>query len=245
MSGAIVLDAVKKQFSGMDRPAVNGLSLHIAQGEVYGLLGPNGAGKSSTVMMICGLLQPDEGNIQVLGIDALKDSRKVRRAIGVATQEIALFPALTAYENLEYLMRMYGTAFNRNRILQLLEIFGLTTKMQQPVHTYSGGMKRRLNLIASILHEPQLLILDEPTAGVDVQSRTMILDFLKEENAKGMTMLYTSHHLEEAEKICSRVGVVDAGKLIAQGSLDDLRQQYGMNDLESVFLHLTGRTIRE
>ncbi|NJM25566.1 MAG: ABC transporter ATP-binding protein [Bacteroidia bacterium] len=232
----------------MAKPAVSDLSLSIAEGATYGLLGPNGAGKSSTVMMLCGLSRPTQGSVRVVGLDATEEGAAVRRQIGVAPQEIALFPTLTAVENLRYFGRMYGleAAVIRTRLQYYLHAFGLEEKTNKRVQTFSGGMKRRLNLIAALLHEPKLIILDEPTAGVDVQSRNMILDFLTELKAKGTTIIYSSHVLEEAERICTHIGIMDEGKLIVQGTLTDALDAHNeCANLEQLFLKLTGKRIRD
>ena len=241
---AILIEKVVKEYKGADRPAVNGLSLTIEQGEIYGLLGPNGAGKSTTVMLICGLLVPDSGSISVFGIDPATHGSVVRSKVGVATQDIALFPSLTAMENLNYLARMYGLKPDRNKIEALVERFGLKSKAHKQVSSYSGGMKRRLNLIASILHDPELLILDEPTAGVDVQSRTMIIEYLQEKNSEGMTIIYSSHILEEAERLCHRVGIINEGQLLEEGTTKDLLTKFNTDSLEDVFLSVSGKSIR-
>jgi ABC-2 type transport system ATP-binding protein len=241
---AIFIENVVKEYKGAERPAVNGLNLSIDKGEVYGLLGPNGAGKSTTVMMICGLLLPDSGTIKVFGIDPARDGSVVRSKIGVATQEIALFPSLTAMENLNYLARIYGLKPDKAKVEALVDRFGLKSKAHKQVSSYSGGMKRRLNLIASVLHDPELLILDEPTAGVDVQSRTMIIEYLQEMNKKGMTIIYSSHILEEAERLCDRVGIINEGKLLEQGTTKDLMTKFNTDSLEEVFLAVSGKSIK-
>jgi ABC-2 type transport system ATP-binding protein len=240
---AIRLQQVVKEYKGADRPAVNGLTLTIPRGEVYGLLGPNGAGKSTTVMMICGLLLPDNGTISVFDMDPARNGAVVRSKVGVATQEIALFPSLTAMENLNYLARIYGLKPDKTKIEGLIDRFGLKAKSHKQVATYSGGMKRRLNLIASVLHDPELLILDEPTAGVDVQSRTMIIEYLREMNSRGMTIIYSSHILEEAERLCHRVGIINEGRLLEEGSTKDLLIKFNTDSLEEVFLSVSGRSI--
>ena len=199
-------------------------------------------------MMLCGLMRPDSGSISVFGLDVMDNGVDVRKRIGVAPQEIALFPTLTAYENLFYFGRMYGlqTSEIRAQISKYLEIFGLSEKRKKIVSTFSGGMKKRLNLIAALLHQPKLIILDEPTAGVDVQSRNMILDFLETLKKEGTTIIYSSHVLEEAERICSHLGVIDEGKLITTGTrtaIMDLHQD--CKNLEQVFLKLTGKNIRD
>ena len=244
ISAAISIEHVVKQYKGAERPAVNGLSLTIETGEIYGLLGPNGAGKSTTVMMICGLLLPDSGSIKVFGIDPATNGSIVRSKIGVATQDIALFPSLTAMENLIYMARIYGLKPDIAKIAALVERFGLKAKAHELVSSYSGGMKRRLNLIASVLHDPELLILDEPTAGVDVQSRTMIIEYLQEMNARGMTIIYSSHILEEAERLCHRVGIINEGKLLEEGTTKDLMTKFNTDSLEEVFLSVSGKSIK-
>ncbi|MEO5977661.1 MAG: ABC transporter ATP-binding protein [Chryseolinea sp.] len=244
----VQLEHLTKQYPKSARPAVSDLSITIPEGAVFGLLGPNGAGKSTTVMSICGLARPDFGSVTVMGKDMSKHGDEVRKKIGVAPQEIALFPTLTAQENLQYFGRMYGlsTDFLHAQIISLLDAFGLTEKSDKQVRTFSGGMKRRLNLIAALLHNPHLVILDEPTAGVDVQSRNMILDFLQKLKSKGTSIIYSSHILEEAARICSHVVIIDDGKLIATGTLGEVMKTHpDCSDLEKIFIKLTGKNIRD
>jgi ABC-2 type transport system ATP-binding protein len=245
---AVQLDNLTKQYPNSLKRAVSGLTFQIQEGSVFGLLGPNGAGKSTTVMMLCGLMRPDAGSISVFGLDVLEKGVDIRKRIGVAPQEIALFPTLTAYENLFYFGRMYGmhAADISAQIEKYLHIFGLSEKRNKIVSTFSGGMKKRLNLIAAILHHPKLIILDEPTAGVDVQSRNMILDFLNSLKNEGTTIIYSSHVLEEAERICSHLGIIDEGKLIATGTRSSIMAAHqDCENLEQVFLKLTGKNIRD
>ena len=245
---AVQLHKLTKQYPHSNKRAVSELSLEIQEGSVFGLLGPNGAGKSTTVMMLCGLMRPDSGTISVFGLDMGNHGVDIRKRIGVAPQEIALFPTLTAYENLFYFGRMYGmpTREIRAQIKKYLEVFGLSEKGRKIVSTFSGGMKKRLNLIAALLHQPKLVILDEPTAGVDVQSRNMILDFLDTLKAEGTTIIYSSHVLEEAERICSHLGIVDEGKLVTTGtSVSIMKAHQDCKNLEQVFLKLTGKNIRD
>ncbi|MGC3948076.1 MAG: ABC transporter ATP-binding protein [Chryseolinea sp.] len=244
----VQLGNITKTYVKTGRPAVSDLSLTIPEGAVFGLLGPNGAGKSTTVMILCGLTRPDAGTVSVMGMDVATNANEVRKKIGVAPQEIALFPTLTARENLTYFGRMYGLNGRHlsARIDQLLATFGLTEKSNKLVHTFSGGMKRRLNLIAALLHEPRLVILDEPTAGVDVQSRNMILSFLEELKKSGTSIIYSSHVLEEAERICSHIAIVDEGKLIMAGTRQSLMERHNdCSTLEQLFLKLTGKNIRD
>lgn len=249
MSGSIVsIQSVTKKYKGAHQPAVEKLSLHVPAGSVFGLLGPNGAGKSTLVMMLCGLMHPEEGSIQVFGMDTKQHGTAIRNKIGVATQEIALFPTLTASENLEYFGRMYGLkpASLQKKISDYLEVFGLADKKNKRVHTFSGGMKRRLNLIAALLHDPSLLILDEPTAGVDVQSRNILLQFLMDRKSGNSTIIYSSHFLEEAEKICTQLAIIDDGKLVVQGTPAELVGDHtDCLNLEALFLKLTGKHIRD
>jgi ABC-2 type transport system ATP-binding protein len=248
MSLAIELSHVTRQYKDAPRPAVSDLSIKIPQGSVFGFLGPNGAGKSTTVMMLCGLMRPDQGTVNVLGMDTAHHGEAIRRQIGVATQEVALLPTLTAYENLFYFGRMYGLKASeiKQSIERDLHIFGLTAKSNKQVHTFSGGMKKRLNLIAALLHNPKILILDEPTAGVDVQSRNMILDFLIDLKKHGTTIIYSSHLMEEAEKICTHLAIVDEGKLVEQGTPASLLAAHPeCRNLEQYFLKITGKNIRD
>ena len=244
----VQLHNLSKQYPNSSKRAVSDLSFEIEEGAVFGLLGPNGAGKSTTVMMLCGLMKPDSGSVTVFGLGMPDNGVEVRKQIGVAPQEIALFPTLTAYESLFYFSRMYGMKRTEltSQIKTYLSTFGLIEKKNKMVSTFSGGMKRRLNLIAAILHKPKLIILDEPTAGVDVQSRNMILGFLDTIKKEGTTIIYSSHVLEEAERICSHLGIVDEGKLITAGTKTSILGAHGdCKNLEQVFLKLTGRNIRD
>lgn len=236
MSALLQITALRKKYAAASEAAVDDLSFEVQHGEIYGLLGPNGAGKSTTVSILCQLLKADSGSVVFHG-----------KKMGVAPQEIALLPTLTAAENLAYFGGLYqlNGSLLQTRAQDLLKQFGLSDKQHQRVETFSGGMKRRLNLAVALLNEPELLVLDEPTAGVDVQSRNMIAEMLQQLNSKGMSILYTSHHLEEAEKLCHRIGVIDHGKMIASGETRPLIQQHGVKQLEELFLKLTGRNIRD
>jgi len=249
MSNAIIhIEGLRKQYEGASKPAVDNLNLEINSGAVFGLLGPNGAGKSTMIMMLCGLMKPDAGKISIMDMNARANGQIIRKKIGVAPQEIALFPTLTAYENLFYFGRMYGLPSSaiKASIENYLHVFGLTDKRNKRVQTFSGGMKRRLNLIAALLHDPSVLILDEPTAGVDVQSRNMVVDFLQTLKSKGVTIIYSSHFLEEAEKLCTDIAVVDEGKLIVRGTLPQIMHEHpDCHSLEQLFLKLTGKNIRD
>lgn len=227
---------------------MDGLSLNFRKGIIAGILGPNGAGKTTTISILCGLVQPDSGEAFVLGMDCKKDKTDIQKRIGIVPQQTALFPQLTGYENLMYIGSLYHVSQKelKNRVDNLLERMSLAAHKGKRLQHYSGGMKRRINIIAGLLHQPEMLILDEPTAGVDVQSRAMILEFLKEYNGMGNTILYTSHLLEEAEKICDNVAVIDQGKLIIQDAPGTLiASTPDCKNLEDVFLYYTGRLLRE
>lgn len=209
--------------------AVDEVSFGIRHGEIYGLLGPNGAGKSTTIGMIATLLKPTSGEIFVKELSVKKEPNAVKRLIGLVPQEIALYPTLTAGENLEFWGKMYGLHGDqlKTRIREVLEIVGLTDRKKKLIETYSGGMKRRINIAVGLLNEPEILIMDEPTVGVDPQSRNHILETVKTLNAKGLTVLYTSHYMEEVEYLCDRVGIMDHGKLIAEGTKEELTRLVG------------------
>lgn len=238
---------IRKQYRGSDQPAVDGVSLLIPQGEIFGLLGPNGAGKTTTISILCGLIRPDSGSARLMGLDISQEAEQVKRLIGVVPQDIALYPTLTAYENLRYIGNMYGLSGSslRKLIHSHLEIVGLSDRANKKVGTFSGGMKRRINLIAGILHKPRLLFLDEPTVGVDVQSRNMITNHLLELNRQGMTIIYTSHLMEEAENLCTSISIIDMGRIIAEGSPASLISRHGSSNLEQLFLQLTGKKLRD
>lgn len=248
MSFALEISNLHKQYKGAWAPALNGLSLNVRRGQFMGLLGPNGAGKTTTISIICGLTRPDEGRLSVMGFDAVHDQAAIRKIMGVVPQQIALFSNLTAWENIRYIARLYGLPDEpaREKGRHLLQRLGLEKHADKRIGRYSGGMKRRANIIASLLHDPELLILDEPTAGVDVQSRAMIMEFLGEYHASGKTVLYTSHLLEEAEQLCDEVMIIDEGKFVVSGAPKALvRDTPGCRRLEDVFLHFTGHSVRD
>ena len=195
---AIEITDLFKTYKGADEPALNGIRLEVPMGEIFGLLGPNGAGKTTTINILCGILPASSGTVNIAGLSLHSNLTEIKRTIGVVPQDIALYPTLTANENLSFIGSMYGLKGRalRSRIDECLGIFGLHKFAKRQVQTYSGGMKRRLNLIAGIMHRPKILFLDEPTVGIDVQSRTVILDFLKKLNQEGTTIIYTSHYME-------------------------------------------------
>jgi len=244
----ITIENLSKTYKGSDEPALDRICVRIPEKEIFGLLGPNGAGKTTTIHILCGLLRPSSGEVRIDGLDLDRHRAQIRRIIGVVPQEIALYPTLTAWENLQFIGNMYGLKGGalRQRVEECLDMLGLLKFAGRRIKTYSGGMKRRINLIAGILHKPRILFLDEPTVGVDVQSRTVILDYLKELNRSGATVIYTSHYLEEAENFCTQIAILDYGRILVQGRPKELiATKPECTDLESIFLRLTGRYLRD
>jgi ABC-2 type transport system ATP-binding protein len=219
--------------------AVNGISFDIKEGEIFSLLGPNGAGKTTTISMLSTLYTPTSGDATIGGHSITRDSMAARQIIGVVPQDIALYEELTARENLAFWGQMYGLSGKalNSRIDEILEQIGLADKAKNRVKTYSGGMKRRVNIGVGLLHKPRLLFMDEPTVGIDPQSRRAILDTVKELNKQGMTVLYTTHYMEEAQELSVRVGIMDHGDLIALGTQNELTQQVGQTD--TLILHIS------
>ena len=218
--------------------AVDGISFSVARGELFGLLGPNGAGKTTTISVLATLLPADGGHARIGGHDVAAAPDKVRRLIGVVPQEIALYGDLGARENLEFWGRLHGLSGRAlaARVTDLLEMAGLTEQGRQRVETFSGGQKRRLNLAVGLVHSPEVLFLDEPTVGIDAQARSRILELIRGLAAGGLTVIYTTHYLEEAEQLCDRIGVIDRGRMVALGDKEQLIQQIG--DEDSVRLQL-------
>jgi ABC-2 type transport system ATP-binding protein len=244
----IEIENLTKVFKNATEPAVNGISFSINRNEIFGLLGPNGAGKTTTISILCGLFPPTSGKILIDGKSLEHKLASIKQIVGIVPQDIALYPTLTARENLDFYGHMYGLKGKdlKDKIDIWLQKLGLTDAANRLVSTYSGGMKRRVNLIAGVLHSPKILFLDEPTVGVDVQSRNVIIEHLKEINAEGTTIIYTSHHLEEAENFCTQVSIIDHGKILTQGSPEELiANNPGANSLENVFLNLTNRKLRD
>ncbi len=222
--------ALRKRFG--DLVAVDGVGFAIAGGETYGLLGPNGAGKTTTISMICGLLERDGGDVTVAGKPMTTRSVEAKAAIGYIPQELAIYPDLTALENLAFFARLYGLprAAVSTRVAEVLDVIGLADRAGDRASEFSGGMKRRLNIGIGLLHRPRLLVLDEPTVGVDPQSRNAILGSVEELSGSGMAVLYTTHYMEEAERLCDRVGIIDGGQLKAEGTRRELVALVGETD---------------
>jgi len=226
------------------RQAVDGVGFEIARGETYGLLGPNGAGKTTTISMVCGILARDEGEVFVNGQPLDPAATAVKGAIGYVPQDLAIYPDMTGRENLTFFARLYGMAGAalRSRVDEVLEIIDLADRAGDRTDAYSGGMKRRLNIGVGLLHRPTLLVLDEPTVGVDPQSRNAILTSVEALSTEGMGILYTTHYMEEAERLCDRVGIIDEGKIIAEGTRRELVALVG--ELDRVTLAATGDIAR-
>lgn len=244
---ALVARSLVKRYKNSTSPALNDFTLRVRKGEFFGLLGSNGAGKTTAVSVFSGFLSPDSGTVSVLGMDFSRDSNKIRQILGLVPQEIALYDQLTAQENLLFFGRLYGFRGKKlqDRITQCLDFARLTEQATRRVSTYSGGMKRRLNLATGLIHLPKILFLDEPTVGIDTQSRHLIHKQLEDLNRKGTTILYTTHYMEDAQELCSRIGIIDAGKIIEQGTPDALLEQSGCRNLEDLFLQLTGKQLRD
>lgn len=249
MSEPIIhIDRISKKYKGADMFSLQDLSLTIGKNEIYGLLGPNGAGKTTLISILCGLIKPTSGSFSIDNLSYSENAKQLKASIGVVPQEYALYPTLTARENLLYFGSMYGLPKKKlvQKIDEGLKRLGLDKFSGKKIETYSGGMKRRVNLLAGILHDPKVLFLDEPTVGVDVQSKNVIIDYLKELNAKQTTIVYTSHHLTEAQDFCTQIAVIDRGTIFAKGTPSQLIEDTPKaNNLEDVFIALTGKELRD
>jgi ABC-2 type transport system ATP-binding protein len=245
---ALLIEGLVKVYPRAEQPALDGLSLNVARGSIFGLLGPNGAGKTTAISILCTLLRPTSGTVSVFGQDVVRQAATVRRLIGLVPQDIALYPSLTARENLRYFARILRIPNRRieERVTECLELVGLSDCADRRISTYSGGMKRRANLAVGVLHEPEILFLDEPTVGIDAQSRNLILERLSELNCGGMTLIYTTHYMEEAQQLCDEIAIIDAGKVIACGAPTQLvNDAVDCTNLEDLFLTLTGKSLRD
>ncbi len=239
---------LRKSFGGLT--AVDGVTFGIRKQEIFGLLGPNGAGKTTTIRMLSTVLAPDEGDVTVGGYSAARESDEVRKLVGVCPQELALYPELSAVDNLVFFGRMAGLSGKeaRQAAAEQLESVGLTERARDRIDKFSGGMKRRVNLAVALMSRPQLLFLDEPTVGIDPQSRSHIFETVERLRDEGMTVLYTTHYMEEADRLCDLVAIMDHGLLIRLGRPGELKAEIGDPEqvtLETVFLELTGRSLRD
>jgi len=244
----LVAQDLHKSFN--DNKAVTGVSFTIDKAEIFGLLGPNGAGKTTTIRILSTVLQPDRGDVTIGGYSVRDNADAVRRRIGVCPQELALYADLSALDNLVFFGRMAGLSGKEARAQAManLELMGLTERAKGKVDKFSGGMKRRINLAIALMGHPELLFLDEPTVGIDPQSRNNIYETIEGLRDGGMTILYTTHYMEEANRLCNRVAIMDGGKIIAMDTPYALKSQIGSPEqvtLEDVFLRLTGRSLRD
>ncbi len=237
-----------KSFKGGRIHALCGVDITIRKSEIFGLLGPNGAGKTTLLSILATIIRPDKGSVEIFGCDLKKNTKDIRRIIGLVPQDIALYPNLTARENLRYFGRMHNFFGKEleDRIDESLDAVGLKKRGEDRVETYSGGMKRRANLAVGLLNRPKILMLDEPTVGIDVQSRNRILQWLEELKKYDITLIYSTNYMEEAQKICDRIAIIDEGKIISSGDLAELLcESDECQDLEELFLKLTGKQLRD
>jgi len=246
MSAAIEINDISFAYPGYS-PCINNLNLTINQGERFGLFGPNGAGKTTLMQLMTGLLVYQKGSIQLLGNEVKKHNKKVNYLFGFVPQDFSFYHELSPKENLAFFGAWAGLTKEqiKDRTLQLLQVLGLEDVADKPVNKFSGGMKRRVNLAIGVIHQPQVLFLDEPTVGVDVQSRHAIINYLKELNTEGSTLIYTSHQLNEAEDLCTKIALIDEGNIIAHDTLQNLMKEHQQEGLEGLFLNLTGRAYRD
>lgn len=236
------IEGLNKTYNGNDFLSINNLDISLSDGNIYGVLGSNGAGKTTLISIISGLIKSDSGSVVVDGLNIKNKRKEVNRIIGLVPQEIALFGSLTAYENLDYFAAQYSIKKNDRKIIidNYLKVIGLYEKRNELINSFSGGMKRRINLLAGILHNPKLLILDEPTVGTDIQSKNTILELLVKLKNDGMTIVYTSHLMEEAERICDKIYILREGKIIEEGSPLALVKRFDdASSLEEVLLKIT------
>ena len=243
-----MIETIKLSKTYKGKKAVDEINIYLDEGESVGLLGPNGAGKSTTISMISSLLKPTSGDVKLNGKSTIKNPTEIRKIIGVVPQEIALYEELSAYENLKFFGEIYRVKKDvlEQRIQDLLEMVGLRERQKELVKTYSGGMKRRVNIAAALLHQPKILILDEPTVGIDPQSRNHILETVRKLNEEnGTTVLYTSHYMEEVEQLCKRVYIMDHGKVVASGSKTELLSILSTEDTIQIQLSETSNEIME
>ena len=248
MGAILEINSLRKTFG--EKTVVNGLSFKVNEGEILGFLGPNGAGKSTTISMITTILDFDEGKVLFEGREVNSDDNDFKKILGYVPQDIALFNDLTAYENVKFFGSLYGLkgSYLNNRVNETLELLGLYDRKDDYPDSFSGGMKRRLNIACSIVHKPKILIMDEPTVGIDPQSRNNILEVAKSLRDEGTTIIYTSHYMEEVEAICNRIIILDNGQIVESGDKEEIKTEYrskGLNNLEEIFLYITGKELRD
>ncbi len=229
MTNIVEVNQLAKQYPGREQPAVRDVSFAIQRGEIFGFLGPNGAGKTTTISMLSCLLKPTSGSATIAGFDLARQQTEIKRRIGLVPQDLALYPSLSANDNLMFYGRIYGLTGKqlKQRVEEALKMVGLYERRHDRVDKYSGGMKRRVNIAVGLLHQPDILFLDEPTVGVDPQSRNFIFDNVEELNRNGVTVLYTTHYMEEAERLCDRVAIIDEGRIVALDTPRALQDELG------------------
>ena len=228
---------LKKSFS--DKEVLKGLSFSIQNGEFYGLLGPNGAGKTTTISILSSLLPTEFGEIRIDNLDLKTDTNKIKRIIGVVPQESALYNELSAMENLKFWGSLYSITGKElhHRATELLQLVGLEERKDEKVKNYSGGMKRRINIAAALVHKPKILFMDEPTVGIDPQSRNLIYEIIEKQKKEGVTIIYTTHYMEEAERFCDRIAIIDEGNIIAEGTMEELKKDNAVK--ETIAIHFS------
>lgn len=245
MENILVVNRLEKNYG--ERKAVKGISFAVKKGEILGFLGPNGAGKSTSINMISTVVDYDGGSISFLEKDIKKNENYLKKQLGVVPQDIAVFSNLSAYDNVKFFCSLYGIRGKalRKNVEEALNYVGLWERRKDFPTQFSGEMKRRLNIACAIAHKPKLLIMDEPTVGIDPQSRNNILDTVKKLNSGGTTIIYTSHYMEEVENVCTRLIIMDEGNIIEEGLKDELKTKYSKDNLEDIFLELTGKALRD
>lgn len=248
MNIILEIKSLKKSFG--EKTVVDKMSFKVNKGEILGFLGPNGAGKSTTINMITTILDVDDGKVLFEGREISENDNDFKKSLGYVPQDIALFNDLSAYENVKFFGSLYGLKGNylNDRVKETLELVGLYDRKNDYPDSFSGGMKRRLNIACSIVHKPKILIMDEPTVGIDPQSRNNILEVTKNLRDEGTTVIYTSHYMEEVDAICTRLIIVDSGHIIESGDKEEIKAKYkskGLNNLEEIFLNITGKELRD
>lgn len=245
---AIEIHALRKRYKGNSEESLKGIDLLIERGAFYGILGPNSAGKTTLISVMCGLLKYDAGQVLIDQNESRSSGNNIKKIIGLVPQEIALYPKLSVRENIAYFGQMHALFGERlsSSVADLLKKLQLNKQADKQISRCSGGIKRRTNIAAGMIHQPQILILDEPTVGVDAQSRNLIFEYLKQLNNSGTTILYTTHYLDEAEELCSQLSIIDDGQIVESGSPKTLIQKHdGCQHLGDVFLKITGKALRE
>ncbi len=247
INAAVSIQNLGFKYPGQPADCFNNLNLDIVEGERFGLFGPNGAGKTTLMNCMTGLLNYQQGSIKLNGLEVHSNKKRIKFFFGFVPQDFSFYPELSPVENLNFFGAWSGMNKKsiKNKSDELLEVLGLSDVHNKPVHKFSGGMKRRVNLAIGVIHDPSILFLDEPTVGVDIHTRKAIISYLKELNAKGTTLIYTSHQLSEAEDLCTRIALIDDGKIIVDDSLDKLLNDHKEDGLEGLFIQLTGKSYRD